>query len=132
MVTPHPAHRMDAFAWTHAMVLSWRAPHLTQRTRIVFSPNGVAVTMNDDSEAIQDLEGQLVLSDSHLTPGQSYQWLPVSEGYPACIRPLGGTGFEVALYLKELPNLGRCSREVPEGDGVALVRAIGAAIAAQT
>ena len=71
-----------------------------------------------------------VSTDSGPTRGPDYRWLLVSEARPVRIHYQTGVGFEVALWVKELPTRMPRGSEVPEGDAVALVRAIAAAIAA--
>ena len=58
-----------------------------------------------------------------------YRWMLVSEARPIRIHHLNGAGFEVALWMKELPAQMPRGSEVTEGDSAALVRATAAAIA---
>lgn len=69
-----------------------------------------------------------VSSDKGPAPGPNYRWLLVSEARPVRIHYQSGVGFEVALWVKELPIQMPRWPEVPEGDSSALVRLTAAAI----
>jgi hypothetical protein len=63
-------------------------------------------------------------------PGGSRQcsrWSPAEEGFPVVIRPLTEGGYELALYLRTLPKLGRALREASGKPGYALSRLVAAA-----
>jgi len=67
-------------------------------------------------------------SEEGLEDGKFDRWHPVSKEYPVHIRLVDGPGFELALYLDQLPPLGPNVRQGSDNRPVALVRRVLAAV----